>query len=74
MYLFKSNKAIVSKKKKLHNNYTKIYKFTILTKGRSIYHLSILESLFIKNLKPKLCSHKSLFTVLTCINYYSIFF
>ena len=30
-------------------------KFTILTKERYIYLLSVLESLFIKTYKPKLC-------------------
>ena len=33
-------------------------RLTILTKGRNIYHLSVLESLFIKNYKPKLCRQK----------------
>ena len=33
-------------------------KITILTKGPNIYHLSVLEYLFIKTYKPKLCKQK----------------
>ena len=33
-------------------------KFTILTEGRNIYHLSVLVSLFIKTYEPKLCKQK----------------
>ena len=33
-------------------------KFTMLTKGRTIYLLSVLDSLFIKTYKRKLCKQK----------------
>ena len=33
-------------------------KFSIITKGRNLYHISLLESLFIKTNQPKLCKEK----------------
>ena len=33
-------------------------KFSIISKGRNVYHLSVLESLFIKTYKPNLCKQK----------------
>ena len=33
-------------------------KFSIVCKGRNMYHLSVLESLFIKTNKPSLCKQK----------------
>ena len=33
-------------------------RFSILSKARNLYHLSVLESLFIKTFKPKLCKQK----------------
>ena len=33
-------------------------KFSIISKGRNLYHLSVLESLFIKTYKPNLCKQK----------------
>ena len=33
-------------------------KFIILTKGRNMYHLNVLEPPFIKTYKPKLCKQK----------------
>ena len=32
--------------------------FSIVCKGRNMYHLSVLESLFIKTNKPSLCKQK----------------
>ena len=33
-------------------------RFSIISKARNLYHLSVLESLFIKTFKPKLCKQK----------------
>ena len=39
------------------NNY-RDSKFSVISKERSEYHLNVLESLFIKTLKPNLCKQK----------------
>jgi len=40
--------------------------FSILAKGRSAFHLSVLESIFIKTLNPILCRQKNLSTISRC--------
>ena len=44
-----------------NSDYAKNYRdsnFSIISKARSEYHLNVLESLFIKTLKPNLCKQQ----------------
>ena len=57
-----SNRSSVNAEHSLNNSdCAKNYRdsnFSIISKARSEYHLNILESLFIKTLKPNLCKQQ----------------